>query len=201
MPITTYTELKAAIADWLLRDDMAAVIPTFISLAEAQMSREIEHWRQEKRVTTSLDEQYENLPTDWLKMVQIEHASGGRLDAISAADMQSRKAKSTTTGKPNFYRLTANQIEFYPAPSAAFDVSMQYFARVPALTDVDASNWVLSYYPDVYLYGALLHSAPYLQDDPRIGVWGALYRAGVDALNDDNQKSRVSGPLRMGVPR
>ena len=32
MSLTTYTELKASIADWLLRDDLTAVIPDFIAL-------------------------------------------------------------------------------------------------------------------------------------------------------------------------
>ena len=49
MSITTYTELKAAIADWLLRDDLTSVIPTFISLAESQFQREIRDYRMMKR--------------------------------------------------------------------------------------------------------------------------------------------------------
>ena len=61
MAITTYAELKSSIANWLNRDDLTAVIPDFIALAEAQIARDIRHWRQEKRVTTSVNEQYENL--------------------------------------------------------------------------------------------------------------------------------------------
>ena len=94
MPITTYTELKATIADWLLRDDLTAVIPSFISLAEAQISRDIDHWRQEKRVTTTLDEQYENLPTDLRRMVQMQIVGGGPLNMISIGDMQAKKQAS-----------------------------------------------------------------------------------------------------------
>ena len=78
---------------------------------------------------------------------------------------------------------------------------MQYYARVPALTDVETFNWILTEYPDIYLYGSLVHAAPYLADDQRITVWAALYQSAVDALNQDNTKSRVSGPLRMGIPR
>ena len=49
MAITTYAELQSSIADFLDRDDLTSVIPTFISLAEADMNRQIRHWRQEKR--------------------------------------------------------------------------------------------------------------------------------------------------------
>ena len=49
MTITNYTNLKAAIADWLLRDDLTAVIPSFIALAETQMQREIRHHKMMQR--------------------------------------------------------------------------------------------------------------------------------------------------------
>ena len=45
MGITSYSTLKSAIADWLLRDDLTAVIPSFISLAEADISRKMRHWQ------------------------------------------------------------------------------------------------------------------------------------------------------------
>ena len=46
MAITTYAELKSSIANWLNRDDLTSVIPDFISLAEAQIARDVRHWRQ-----------------------------------------------------------------------------------------------------------------------------------------------------------
>jgi len=201
MAITTYDELKASIANWLNRDDLTAVIPDFIALAEAQIARDVRHWRQEKRVSITANERYENLPIDWLEMIQIQLSEGGRLQAISAEGLQKLREESSTAQKPKYYRLTSDQIELYPVPDTTYEVSMQYYARVPALTSVDFANWVLTYYPDVYLYGSLLHTAPYLADDQRTTVWASLYKSAVDALNQDNEKSRVSGPLRMGMPR
>jgi len=203
MAITTYAELKSSIASWLNREgdtSLVAVIPDFIALAEAQIARDVRHWRQEKRVTTSVNEQYENLPLDWLEMIQIQLTAGGRLQVISADELQNRKESSLSARKPRYYRLTSDQIEFYPAPDSSYEVAMQYYARVPALTDTDTYNWVLTEYPDIYLYGALIHAAPYLIDDTRLNVWASLYQSAVDALNQDNEKSRVSGPLRMGIP-
>ena len=39
MALSTYTELKASVADWLNRTDLTSVIPDFIALAEAQIER------------------------------------------------------------------------------------------------------------------------------------------------------------------
>lgn len=201
MAITTYAELKAALADWLLRDDLTAVIPSFIALAEAQISRDIDHWRQEKRVTTTLDEQYENLPTDLRRMIQMQIVGGGQLNMISIGEMQARKQASAAAGKPRYYYINSGQIEFYPAPDGNYEIEMQYVARIPPLSDAAPGNWILDYAPDLYLYAALTHAAPYLQDDPRTQVWGSLYGTALQNLNNESMVAKSSGPLRMGVPR
>ena len=201
MSITTYSELKTAIADFLNRDDLTTVIPTFIALAEAQIARDVRHWKQEKRVTTSVDERYENLPNDWLEVKLVALTTGKMLQTVSTAEMAQRREASDAAGEPRYIRMTADQIEFYPTPSAATDISMLYYARTPALSDADTTNWLLTDAPDILLYGALIHSAPYLTDDQRAAVWGALYQAGVEKLSLENQKGRITGPMRMGVPR
>ena len=47
MTFTTYSGLKAEIADFLLRSDLTSAIPSFIRLAEAGIDRDLRHWRQE----------------------------------------------------------------------------------------------------------------------------------------------------------
>ena len=51
--------------------------------------------------------------------------------------------------------------------SEATDVEMLYIAQIEALSAGNTSNWLLSSHSGAYLYAALLHAAPYLQDDPR----------------------------------
>ena len=201
MAITTYDELKASIASWLNRDDLTAVIPDFIALAEARIARDLRHWKQEKRVTTSVDERYENLPNDWLELKLITLSTGKMLQTISSAEMADRRSKSEVASEPRFVRVTADQLEFYPTPAQATEVSMLYYARIPALSDAEPTNWLLRDAPDALLYGALVNSAPYLSDDNRAQVWASLYQSSVDQLNLESVKGRITGPLKMGVPR
>lgn len=200
MSITTYAELKTSIADFLNRDDLTSTIPTFISLGEAQIARDVRHWKQEKRVTTSVDERYENLPNDWLELKFVSLTTGAMLETVSPSNMADMRARSDTPGTPKYVRMTADQLEFYPTPSAATDISMLYYARVPSLTDAAPTNWVLSDAPDILLYASLMHSAPYLAEDARVQIWGSLYQSGVENLNIENQRGRVTGPMRMGIP-
>jgi hypothetical protein len=202
MTLTTYAGLQAAIADFLDRQDLSATIPTFIALAETRISRDLAHWKQEKRVETTFDERYELIPNDMIEALSLQHADGGRIMTMSATEMQERRGTTDNqAGKPTSVRLTAGQFELYPTPDDNYAVSLLYRGRIPALADDNTSNWLLLDAPDVLLYGALGQSAPYLKDDARLNVWAALYQSAVDALNAENKAAKGIGTIRMGVPR
>lgn len=201
MAISTYAELKTAISDFLNRDDLDAVVPTFISLAEARFNREVRHYDMVKRSTAAVDTQYSTPPGDWLETVRFHliDAPVRDLELISQNDMaQMRQQSRNTLGVPRFYAITAGEFEFYPSPDGSYTGELVYFSDVPALSDENPQNFLLRKYPDVYLYGALVHSAPYLDDDQRASTWAALYQSAVDAVNTTSDKARHSGSgLRM----
>ena len=199
MALSNYGELKTAIANFLNRDDLTSVIPDFISLAEAQIARDLRHWRQERRVTLSLDERFENLPTDWLEGIHMYLSDGAQVEYASVAEIGRQKVLSNdTAGKPRLFTINSGQLEFFPQPDQSYTLTMIYFARIPAMTLNADDNWLLTYYPDIFLYGSLLQSAPYLAEDERISVWAQLYGLAVKNLSDDSVKSRSSGgPLVM----
>jgi hypothetical protein len=202
MSLTTYAGLQTTIADFLNRQDLSAAIPTFIALAETRISRDLSHWKQEKRVDTTFNERFELIPNDFIEALALQHAEGGRIITMSATEMQERRGiTENQAGKPTYARLTAGQFELFPTPDAAYSVSLLYRARIPALADGNTSTWLLLDAPDVLLYGALGQSAPYLKDDARLTVWAALYQSAVDALNAENKSAKSIGTMRMGIPR
>ena len=199
MPITTYAELKTNIADFLNRDDLTSVSSTFVSLAEADLNRQIRHWRQEKRSTASIDTQYSAIPADMLEIIRFYITSGDTrpLELISQAEMLDRKFRNlNTSGQPAYYAVTAGELEVYPVPDGTYTSELYYFGKTPALSDSNTSNWILEHYPDAYLYGSLIHSAPYLKDDARIQVWAALYQNAIDAINQASEKAKFGGSGR-----
>ena len=66
MAISTYAELQSAVGDFLNRQDLTTVIPTFIALAEADLNRSIRHRSMLTRSTATIDSQFTALPTDFL---------------------------------------------------------------------------------------------------------------------------------------
>ena len=199
MPITTYAELKTNIADFLNRDDLTFVSSTFVSLAEADLNRQIRHWRQEKRSTAEIDTQYSAIPADMLEVIRFYITSGDTrpLELISQAEMLDRKFRNlNTSGQPAYYAVTAGELEVYPVPDGTYTSELYYFGKTDALSDSNTSNWILEHYPDAYLYGSLIHSAPYLKDDARIQVWAALYQNAIDAINQASEKAKFGGSGR-----
>jgi hypothetical protein len=202
MALTTYAELKASIADWLDRDDLTTVIGDFISLAEADMDRKVRHWRMEERSTANIDARYTALPSGFMEAVRFHLDDDERpIELVTPLSLQTyRRGNADASGKPQFYAIIAGQLEVWPTPDSAYTSELYYYAQTAPLSDSNTSNWILQYFPDAYLYGALVHSAPYLVDDARIGTWATLYQGAIDGINSNNEKAKYGGSgLRMQV--
>ena len=196
MAITNYTELQSTIADWLNRDDLTTVIPTFISLSEKQMQRVVRHYKMIVRKTATLDTQYTSLPSDWLETIRVSLTSGDthRLELVSLDDMVELREKSgNTAGRPRYYAHVGETIEAYPSPDSSYQMELMYYQKIPPLNVSTTTNWLLDTAPDTYLYGALMQATPYLSDDERVEVWGGLYTSAIQALNINSDASRNSG--------
>ena len=205
MAISNYTNLKTTIADFLNRDDLASAIPTFIQLGESQMNRDIRHWKMEARTSgqQSQGDQYMQLPADWLETIRLHLTSQGT-DAVELASMASiadkRAQVDDQAGRPRFYAHVRGEFELFPTPDEDTDFELLYYQKIPALGDSNASNWLLEYAPDIYLYGSLAHSAPYLQEDARIAVWAQMYAAAVSQLNSQSERVKNSGSgIRLNI--
>ncbi|URC15509.1 tail tubular protein [Octadecabacter Antarctic DB virus 2] len=203
MTINTYATLQTAVADFLNRADLTATVPTFISLAEAGINRDLRHWKMEERAVAEVNSQYSAVPGDWLDTIRFSITSGttSPLDLISQAELiERRSGNDNTGGKPCFYAMSSGQFEFFPTPDESYDAELIYHARIPALSDSNTTNFLLTEAPDVYLYGALVHSAPYLKEDPRAQTWAAFYKSAIDSLQRTSDKAKHSGSgLRMKI--
>jgi len=199
MAITTYSELQASVASWLNRDDLAAVVPTFIALAEAQIARDVRHWRMIEQTTLTVNEQYEAIPDDWVETIRMVLSTSDRrkLETGSLNELMDRRHVDDSVGAPMLYAHVGDQFEFYPTPDGSYSVELTYYRTVPALSGSNPANWLLTQAPDVYLYGSLVQSAPYLSDDQRATIWAGFYAASVSQLNAASDAARTSGSLRL----
>lgn len=196
MAITNHAELVSAIKGWLIdRDDLDARIPDFIMLCEADLNRRLRFegpGGQIKRKTAVFTSARAPLPTDWLEAHGVRIQSGRQIRPTSQENLIDIQEDNPTATTPTHYALAAGEMELAPSPtgSTPCTVEMLYYAQIPAL--VTAPNWLIVEAPDVYLYGSLVHSATFI-DDERLQTWVAAYDRLVQALNDFAQSARLSG--------
>jgi hypothetical protein len=87
--------------------------------------------------------------------------------------------------------MVGQQFQVVPTPSGSFDAELLYYAKIPALSDSNTTNWLLTESPDLYLYGALAQTAPYLKEDERMGVWAGLYQKLFDDMMLADERARI----------
>jgi hypothetical protein len=196
MALTTYTELKASVADWLNRTDLTNVIPDCISLAEAQIERTLRTRQMIVRATASIDTEYSAVPADFLETKSIKlntnPVTALVFESIDALD----SLKSTTyisPGRPGYFGIVGGQIRVLPVPDSTYTAELIYYAKLSKLSSSVATNWLLTQAPDVYLYGSLMQAAPYLKDDSRVPVWAAIYTRGLEELQIADDRGATSG--------
>ena len=200
---TTYTTLQATIADWLNRPDLTNVIPTFISLAEARLVRDLrirEMLKVSTAVTTSGDKTV-GLPADFLQMRDL-HIETNPIATIKyqSPSVFFRNSNASVTGLPTQYTTLASELQFAPVPDSAYTIELLYYAKPPRLSSSVSTNVFLTSCPDLLLYAALGESAPYLENDARITTWATLYDKGVNSLTISDDGGEYAGsPLTISI--
>ena len=196
MAITTYTELKASVANWLNRDDLTDRIPEFIALAEAQFNRELRIRGMEGRYTASTVSGQKNymLPGGYIQMrnFQINTDPITALEYVTP-EIHDRLWGGSKTGVPQMYTMVANELILGPTPDSIMTMEMDFYKAFDALSSTVATNWVLANAPDLYLYGALLNAEPFLVNDERLGTWKEFVVTAITAIQSADARDRHSG--------
>lgn len=193
----TYQGLCNKLADTLNRQDLVSAIPDFTVLATARINRDmarVKHPYMINRAQATAVQNYIPLPNDFVSVYQlIDQDTTLVIDYISpdqSKDVMSKGWGNVTSPYPQttpyaptgtspiYYTLLGNRIRLIPAPgqTAPEYLDLWYYARILALNTSNPTNWALVRYPDLYLYGSLVHSAPYLKADDRLQVWEGAYQ-------------------------
>ena len=209
--IVDYASLQTAVTEYLARDQDATLIariPSFIQLAEAKFNRQLFVRQMEQRATAvvnlaSSEPEFISLPSDFQSMRRVRLASvTGKpcLEFKSGTQIDEyRFGISNVAARPRYFTVYGNELELAPTPNAAYTVEMVYRQSIPALVP-NSTNWLLALAPDLYLYGVLLETAPYLKEDARIQTWALGLSSALSDLNNLGLTSTFNaGPMTVRV--
>lgn len=144
------------------------------------------------------------LPADIDSLYSVAHDGPNVFGPLSLTDLggltKYKALLSITTGVPaaSAIREKGDGSVFLmvsPEPNATFALQLQYWAKLTALSTSDTTNrWLLDH-PDVYVYAALVESAPFLKDDQRIPVWQGMLESALDLMDASTQRRAFSGEM------
>ena len=164
MSLTTYADLTAAIASWLHRSDLSAVVGDFVTLAESRINADLNTPYQQatQAITTTASDSTYALPADYQSTIRLTSTISGLVREVLMRD-PSLVETATTTSIPRSYYIEAGQIVLMPVPDAAYTFTHVYKKRLAALSS--AVNDIYSRWRKVYLFASLIEAALSTQDD------------------------------------
>lgn len=197
--IVDYDSLQQAIAEELNRSDLSAKIPLFIQMFEKAYNKDPRGRIQDSVVISTADiaEDLTPVPADYIQMQNLRiPASVCQVDGLQLLTSQQVgwfRERYNVAGEPLYYAIIGGRLRLLPIPDQQYTFEMEYFAKLPTLSETNETNWLLNDHPDIYMYGALMHAEPYLKNDERIATWGKLYGDLMESLNTTDDRAQFSG--------
>lgn len=184
----TYDALIAAINDWLDRNDLDGVAPQMIALAEDEISIEIEPLLDETDATITVASGAGGLPSDF------GTGRGVFYDGRALPQVSLMKGRSYADGtEPYAFTLERAGIRLWPACDA--NVQLVYRPALARLGVNNSTNEILSRFPSLYFYGAMVFAHGYIVDDERANRFRALFDMMLEKVRQYYLRQRHTGPL------
>jgi hypothetical protein len=102
---------------------------------------------------------------------------------------------SNNAGTPQVFTIEASSI--YIRPTTSDNLTFLYYAKIPALSDSNTTNWLLTAHPDVYLFGSMVEAELFGVNDSRAPLWKARRDEIFDEIERLATKSRGIGAIRV----
>jgi hypothetical protein len=202
--IIDYASLQAAIAAYLNRADLTADIKVFIQLAERDIRRNLRD--AVARGSLTLDAVTETLPVFVKELLSLRFNTDTRQYPLKRTTPENLASmRRVGSGVPLYYAVLNGEVLLDITPDTSYACETTYVVELTELSDSDTSNTTLLNSPDIYLFGALKESAPYLEHDERNILWSQKYQKAVADENEARERAELSGgpvvarlPIRFG---
>lgn len=202
MALSTYSELQTAVRDELEIDTSglaATAIVDAITRAEAKINRRTRLREAEKlstvvyeAATTAIENRLIALPTGFVEMINLRFKKSSETDdkyeQAQYVDARVIARYYTTSTEGAMYYTLRDQLEISRSVAQEHEIMMHYLKKWDIAND--STNWLLTNYPDVYLYGALAECEMHVRNDERVVLWKAYFDNAIDELNNLDQQSR-----------
>lgn len=199
MSLDTYANLQTEIAAYAQRSNSTAFvakIPTFITLAEADIFKKLRSFRMESLETLSFSSGTAtvSLPARCRDVVSVKltgtYEKEIRNVPLAALTVQYANANS---GTPEFFAIRGSDMVLFPTPSASGSLEALCVLAPAALSNTNTTNTILTNYPELYFYGALVHAFRFIRNQERMIEAAEAFELALREANKESRKLKSSG--------
>lgn len=195
MTISTYAELQTAVAGWIKRSDLTARIPDFIRLAEIRLKSLIDLRPLETTtdLVTTPSSATITLPTDFKSPIALWIADINPQEQLGQRLVQSMPF-NVTPNRPQFWCIDGQNIRFQCPANDSYPIKFRY-SQLFELSNSNTTNYILTGYPDVYLFGALAEAGDFTMDDANTGKWNTKFLDAVQRCSNQEASNNKNVTL------
>lgn len=195
--MTNYSDLLASVALWVHRTDLTSQMPDFIALAEAEFNHRLRVRDMETAIpSTALVSGEYALPADFAAMKYLK-ADTSPPQTLQLTTQEYLADKHDQAGTPLYFAISGTKAICWPTSGSIKGV---YFAKIPALTSLNTSNWLMTKHPDLYLFGVIAQACVFTRDAPLEAAMNQRVDRLIASINSDSKAAEISGgPLTVRV--
>ena len=195
----TYGELKALVASYMHRSDLTDVVDDFVEQARTRINRDARLGEMLVRTTVTPTENPWTVPADFLEARELSYFRNGHRVPLRLSprwQMNLYDNVHVLQSNPQFYSVDGSKIETRPG-GIGVEFSLLYFAELAKFTDDSDTNAVLSTFPSIYLYGALIEAFSWTQDNELRAAATETYVSEVNLANTKAREAELGAAMQM----
>lgn len=168
--MTDFAGLKSDIvAFYKNRSDIASSANSLVSYSESYLNTKL-RCREMEYVDTLTPDSITNactLPDDYLEYKRVVELASirRRLDYVTE-DSADGLYPTRPAGMACHFMIVGNDLTALPL--SANDIELTYYQRIPALSETNTTNWLLTKFPNLYLHTCLMYAAELTKDEEQL---------------------------------
>lgn len=174
MGLATVAQLRLSVAAWLkpnttIPSGETTLIDDYIAIAESHFNRTLMHPFMEATGTLAFVDGVADVPADLLNVIKIQTTQSPWTE-ITPAQTDMLAAATGYAGSVNAVEYKWSGEEFFLNTPMTVSAAIRYRRTIPALSDGNTTNWLLTRFPDMYLFQSVLNGDTRLIDDEQMAI-------------------------------
>lgn len=197
MAISTYTELKDAVANWLDDTSLSSRIPEWITMGESRINRDLgkirTSWTNEALNGTPSSRSIA-LPASFVEAQALFLTTDGTQKMLQPFINGTIELR-VSDGTPKAWSINGTNIDLDCPCDAAHTFLFRYRQKWE-LSDGSPTSWLLTNHSDLYLAAALVNAFAWRRDSEQMLIWNTAYKQAVAEIEHKEARNLSITPLR-----